>query len=148
MQEDLPPKEKSLCYPLIYSNVLALSSRKFNMHFNYNEEILNQTKKLLIILDQKKIKKEENNTNELKMYIRKSIVRNLMMRKRYDEIVDKHLVLMKSNLFKKLIAREDSGFFHLINFLFFFFFVFFTIPTNRKFVVCKLFLNLLIPFSI
>eukprot|EP01091_Cochliopodium_minus_P012220 TRINITY_DN365_c0_g1_i3.p1 TRINITY_DN365_c0_g1~~TRINITY_DN365_c0_g1_i3.p1 ORF type:complete len:945 (-),score=277.90 TRINITY_DN365_c0_g1_i3:100-2934(-) len=102
----LTQEEKYVMLGLISTFDLILSSRKFNMHFKYNDHLPNQLKKILIILDNKKNKRNLiKDLADNKMALRCSIVDALMMREKYNEIVDKYLVLIDDPRFSKMLER-------------------------------------------
>jgi hypothetical protein len=67
-------------------------------------------KKLWIILDSKKTKtKEDNKFTEIKLGIRKSVVKMLMMRENYEEIILKYINIINNANYQKLITRPLIG---------------------------------------
>ena len=102
-----PFQEKENAYLLLITNAAILSSRKFNSHFNYNENLLNLIKKILIYSDTEKRKQKNAVFFEYsKISIKKFFVRSLMMRGMYDTVVEKMNFLLAN---KNLHSKRASG---------------------------------------
>ena len=124
IQQKATIKDRDLLNEFFFVAGSILCSRNFNIHLKYNDRIISELKKISIIVDSdKRTQRKTDVYNHMKIESKRSLLKALLMRENYQEIVDKHLSFMEST---QIVKTDCVGNFFLIFFFFnFFFFNFF-----------------------